>query len=157
MSTSAAPQFLSPLHPMISIHVLHTVLYTFLQVLTFENLFSNQKLLLLLIIMFILVTFILDSGVIFFICLQCFLHAKQNFNFLPWPLTLVFNLHRDDFLCESYPVHIVKSQNLTSFSCNLYSFFFSKRDLTLHQLLWPPGNVALWTFLNHRTLMSKSF
>ena len=31
-----------------------------------ENLFSNQKLLLLLIITFILVTFILDSGVIFF-------------------------------------------------------------------------------------------
>ena len=32
-----------------------------------ENLFSNQKLLLLLIITFILVTFILDLGVIFFL------------------------------------------------------------------------------------------
>ena len=32
-----------------------------------ENLFSNQKLLLLLIITFILVTFMLDSGVIFFL------------------------------------------------------------------------------------------
>ena len=32
-----------------------------------QNLFSNQKLLLLLIITFILVTFMLDSGVIFFL------------------------------------------------------------------------------------------
>ena len=45
-------------------HILHTVLLTFLKVLTEEFLFNNQELLYLMIISFILVTLMCDSEVI---------------------------------------------------------------------------------------------
>ena len=54
---------LNPLHPNISMHILHTVPYTFPKVLK-ENLFTDQKLLLLGIIYFILMTSIYGSEVI---------------------------------------------------------------------------------------------
>ena len=41
----SAPVFLNPLHPNISVYILHTVLYTFPKVLDKENLFNNQELL----------------------------------------------------------------------------------------------------------------
>ena len=45
----------NPLHPIINLHILHTVPHTFLEVMT-ENLFDNQELLWLVIISFTLVT-----------------------------------------------------------------------------------------------------
>ena len=45
-------------------HVLHTVLYTFPNVLAKENLFNNQEVLQLIIISFILMTLMLDSWMI---------------------------------------------------------------------------------------------
>ena len=50
---------INPLHPNISMHILHTVLWCADE----ENLFNNQKVLQL-IIFFILVTLMIDSGVI---------------------------------------------------------------------------------------------
>ena len=55
--------FINPLHPKISMHILHTALYTFHKMLTAENLFTNQKLLSLVIIFFILMTLKCDSAV----------------------------------------------------------------------------------------------
>ena len=52
------------LHPKIIMHILHTVLYTFPKVLDKENLSNKQELLWLVIISFILMTLICDSGVI---------------------------------------------------------------------------------------------
>ena len=49
-------------HPNVIMHILHTVLYTFLKVLTRKNLYTDKKLLLLRIISFILMTLICDSG-----------------------------------------------------------------------------------------------
>ena len=56
--------FVNPLHPNISMHNLHTVLYAFPEVLTRGNVFKNQELYKLVIIFLILVTSIFDSGVI---------------------------------------------------------------------------------------------
>ena len=56
--------FVNPLHPNISMQVLHTVLYTFPEVLTRGNVFKNQELYKLLIIFLILETLVFDSGVI---------------------------------------------------------------------------------------------
>ena len=56
--------FVNPLHPNISMQVLHTVLYTFPEVLTRGNVFKNQELYKLLIIFLILETLEFDSGVI---------------------------------------------------------------------------------------------
>ena len=56
--------FVNPLHPNISMHILHTVLYTFPEVLTRGNVFKNQELYKLLIIFLILETLVFDSGVI---------------------------------------------------------------------------------------------
>ena len=52
------------LHPNIIMHILHTVLYTFPKVLDKENLSNKQELLWSVIISFILMTLICDSGVI---------------------------------------------------------------------------------------------
>ena len=52
--------FAKPLHPNISMHLLHIVHYTFLK----ESLFNNQELLQLVIISYILVTLMSDSRVI---------------------------------------------------------------------------------------------
>ena len=46
----------------IGMHILHTVFYTFPEGLTKENLFENQELLWLVIISFILMTLMFDSG-----------------------------------------------------------------------------------------------
>ena len=54
---------LNPLHPKINMHNLHTVHYTFNRMMK-ENLCTNQHLLQLVIIYFILVTFIFESGLI---------------------------------------------------------------------------------------------
>ena len=56
--------FVNPLHPNISMQVLHTFLYTFPEVLTRGNVFKNQELYKLLIIFLILETLVFDSGVI---------------------------------------------------------------------------------------------
>ena len=56
--------FVNPLQPNISMHILHTVLYTFPEVLTRGNVFKNQELYKLVIVSLILVTLIFDSGVI---------------------------------------------------------------------------------------------
>ena len=53
-----------PLHPNISIQISHTVLYTFPKYAGKENLFNNQKVLQLIIISFILMTLMFDSGMI---------------------------------------------------------------------------------------------
>ena len=53
-----------PLHPNISVHIPHTVLYTFPKCASKENLFNNQKVLQLFIISFILVNLMFDSGMI---------------------------------------------------------------------------------------------
>ena len=52
--------FVNPLHPNISMQILHTVLYTFPEVCVFKN----QELYKLVIISLILVTLMFDSGVI---------------------------------------------------------------------------------------------
>ena len=54
---------INPLHPNTSMYILHTVLYFYGA--DEENLFTDQKLLLLVIISFILITLVCDSGVIF--------------------------------------------------------------------------------------------
>ena len=54
-----------PLHPKISMHILFAVLYTLSKVLIEESLFNNQQLVQLVIISFILVTLVSDSGAIF--------------------------------------------------------------------------------------------
>ena len=57
----------NPLNPNISMYILHTVLYKFPKVLTRRiclSLFDNQELLKLVIIFFILLTLMYDSGVI---------------------------------------------------------------------------------------------
>ena len=59
------PSPINPLHPNISIYILHTVLYTFPKV-DKENLFKNQEPYELLIISLILVTLMFDSGVILY-------------------------------------------------------------------------------------------
>ena len=56
--------FVNPLHPNISMLILHTVLYTFPEVLTRRNVLKNQELYKLVIISLILVTLMFDSGVI---------------------------------------------------------------------------------------------
>ena len=56
--------FVNPLHPNISMLILHTVLYTFPEVLTRGNVLKNQELYKLVIISLILVTLMFDSGVI---------------------------------------------------------------------------------------------
>ena len=56
--------FVNPLHPNISMHNLHTVHYTFPEVLTRGTVFKNQELYELVIIFLILVTLMFDSGVI---------------------------------------------------------------------------------------------
>ena len=52
----------NPLLPNISMHILHTVLYTLLR----EDMLNNQELLKLVIISYILLTFMFHSGVILF-------------------------------------------------------------------------------------------
>ena len=54
---------INPLHPNTSMYILHTVLYFYGA--DEENLFTDQKLLLLVIISFILITLVCDSRVIF--------------------------------------------------------------------------------------------
>ena len=54
---------INPLHPNISMHILHTVLYTSLCA-GRENLFDNQEVLQLITISFILITLLFDLGVI---------------------------------------------------------------------------------------------
>ena len=61
----------SSLHPNISMHILHTVLYTFSKVLDKENLFNNQELLQLVIISFILSILSCDSVVISYGEIRC--------------------------------------------------------------------------------------
>ena len=56
---------LSPLHPNISIYILHTVLYTFLKVLTRRICLAINNLLV--VISFIFVTLMRDSGVILYL------------------------------------------------------------------------------------------
>ena len=55
---------INPLHPNISIQILHTVHYTFPEVLTRGTVFKNQELYKLVIVSLILVTLMFDSGVI---------------------------------------------------------------------------------------------
>ena len=55
---------INPLHPDVNMRILHTVLYTFPEMLTGRFCFTDQKLLLLVIISFILMTLMCDSGVI---------------------------------------------------------------------------------------------
>ena len=54
---------INPLHPNISMHILHTVLYTSLCA-GRENLFNNREVLQFIIIAFILITLMFNSGVI---------------------------------------------------------------------------------------------
>ena len=56
--------YLTPLHPNISMHILHTVLYMFLKVLTRRICLTIKSLFYLVIILLILMTFMFDSGVI---------------------------------------------------------------------------------------------
>ena len=56
--------YLTPLHPNISMHILHTVLYIFLKVLTRRICLTIKSLFYLVIILLILMTFMFDSGVI---------------------------------------------------------------------------------------------
>ena len=63
--------FVNPLHPNISMQILHTVLYTFPEVLTRRNVFKNQELYKLVIISLILVTLMFDSGVILLREIRC--------------------------------------------------------------------------------------
>ena len=60
---------INPLHPNTSMHILHTVLYFYGA--DEENLFTDQKLLLLVIISFILITLVCDSGVILLGEIRC--------------------------------------------------------------------------------------
>ena len=55
---------LTPLHPNISMHILHTVLYMFLKVLTRRICLTIKSLFYLVIILLILMTFMFDSGLI---------------------------------------------------------------------------------------------
>ena len=54
----------NPLHPNISMHILHTVLYTFPKVLTRRICLTVKSFFYLVIISLILMTFMLDPGVI---------------------------------------------------------------------------------------------
>ena len=63
--------FINPLHPNISMQILHTVLYTFPEVLTRGTVFKNQELYKLVIISLILVTLMFDSGVILLGEIRC--------------------------------------------------------------------------------------
>ena len=54
----------NPLSPNISLHILHSFLYTFPMVLTWRNLFNNQELLWSVIVSFNLITLMCDSEVI---------------------------------------------------------------------------------------------
>ena len=63
--------FINPLHPNISMHILHTVLYTFPEVLKRGKVFKNQELYKLVIISLILVTLMFDSGVILLGEIRC--------------------------------------------------------------------------------------
>ena len=56
--------YLTPLHPNISMHILHTVLYMFLKVLTRRICLTIKSLFYLVIILLILMTFMFDSGLI---------------------------------------------------------------------------------------------
>ena len=56
--------YLTPLHPNISMHILHTVLYMFLKVLTMRICLTIKSLFYLVIILLILMTFMFDSGLI---------------------------------------------------------------------------------------------
>ena len=56
--------YLTPLHPNISMHILHTVLYMFLKVLTRRICLTIKSLFYLVIILLILMTFMFDLGVI---------------------------------------------------------------------------------------------
>ena len=56
--------YLTPLHPNISMHILHTVLYIFLKVLTRRICLTIKSLFYLVIILLILMTFMFDSGLI---------------------------------------------------------------------------------------------
>ena len=55
---------LTPSHPNISMHILHTVLHTFLKVLTRRICLTVKSLFYLVIILLILMTFMFDSGLI---------------------------------------------------------------------------------------------
>ena len=61
---------LNPLHPNISLHILHTILYVFRSI-ERENLFNNQELLWMVIAFFILVTLRCDSGMILWGEIRC--------------------------------------------------------------------------------------
>ena len=64
--------FFNPLHHNISMHILHTVLYTFPKGLADEeSLFTDQKLLLLVIISFILMTLMFDSALMLYGEIRC--------------------------------------------------------------------------------------
>ena len=55
---------INPLHPSTSMHILHTILYTFPRNADKENLLINQEFLWLLIIFILLMTLMCDAGVI---------------------------------------------------------------------------------------------
>ena len=59
---SGTKSYLNPIQPNIRMHILYTVLYTFLK--GADRRFSNQQLLYFVIISFILITLKSDSGVI---------------------------------------------------------------------------------------------
>ena len=63
-SVNAADNLFNPLHPNISMHILHTVLYTFPRVLTWRICLTVKSFFYLVIISLILMTFMLDPGVI---------------------------------------------------------------------------------------------
>ena len=71
----------NPFHPNISMHILHTVLYTFpcKSTVTYrENLFNNQKVFELVIISFFLMTVTHDSGVILYVEIRCWTLLTLN-------------------------------------------------------------------------------
>ena len=71
------PEKFNPLHPVISMQVLHTVHYTFPLLLIKENLCSNnQELLEFEIVSFILMTLMCDSGVILLGEIRCWSHVE---------------------------------------------------------------------------------
>ena len=62
---------IDPLHPNISMYILHTVLYTFPPYVGKENLINNLEVLQSIVISFILMTLMFDSGVILWGEIRC--------------------------------------------------------------------------------------
>ena len=95
---------INPLQPNISMHILHTVLYTFPKVLDKENLSNKQELLQLVIISFILMTFMCDLGVKLQGEIRCEL-------FLGVKGLIVLTLQLPDQICNSPYCHPYNSHN----------------------------------------------